>query len=202
MYIQASKTGRIRFRIHRHDCHTVQLRFRANQEAEFCNLSRDIMKPKFVLFLLMGIIFFAGCTKQASVESGGVVIQEFSPITPKVASNSPVEFTLLVKNTGERTAANVKAILGELQFLPTTVKSDTEKAKYWRSESGGVPTDLLQPIAKELVAADLQSGLSGEESDVSWRLKAPIQTRDESYGVSVNLAYDYSTISNVLIKAV
>lgn len=145
----------------------------------------------FLLSSIIFVVFLAGCAKQTSVATAGVIIEKFVSQVPTVASNSPVEFTLIVKNAGEREARDVKAVLGGL----IVSSSETD----WRL---GTDEDTLKTLASNLLGEDAQSGIKGEQGSTTWNLTAPIQTRDQTYQPTINLVYDYSTISTILIKAV
>lgn len=164
---------------------------------------------KFYLLLpIVLIVFVAGCAEQVSVAKGGVVIEKFTPQVSTVASDSPVEFTLIVKNTGEREAKDIKAVLGGLIFLTDTALPEEDQYKQWRPESwepnDKIPfMEFLKPLdPASLQGEDIESGFKGDQSIATWRLLSPIQSRDQTYEPTVNLVYDYSTISTILIKAV
>lgn len=159
------------------------------------------LKETFFLLSVITVVFLAGCAKQPSVATAGVVIEKFASQISAVPSNSPVEFTLIVKNTGEREAQDVKAVLGGLTFLPTGISEGSEEGqKYWKL--GSTETILKPSDPGNLIGEDVQSGFKGDKSIVTWRLTAPIQVRDQTYEPTVNLVYSYSTVSTILIKAV
>lgn len=154
---------------------------------------------KFYLLLsVMIIVFLAGCAKQESISVAGVVIEKFTPQVSTIASNSPIEFTLIVKNIGEREATDVKAVLGGLIFSLDT-EDEIERLKYWKLNAEKV----FKPLDPDkLLGEDLESGLKGDQGIVIWRFRAPTQTRDQTYEPTLNLVYNYSTVSTVLIKSV
>ncbi|MBI2005448.1 MAG: hypothetical protein HYS80_01675 [Candidatus Aenigmarchaeota archaeon] len=164
----------------------------------------------FILLSVIVVVFLAGCAEQKTVEEGGVSIEKFTPQVSTVASKSPVELTLIVENIGEREAKEVKAVLGGLTFLPSEFSGSAEEAQqYWKLESETLmkylDTSSVISVAAEnsnLLGEDIESGFKGEQGIVTWRLTAPIQARDQTYEPTVNVVYNYSTISTVLVKAV
>ncbi len=159
------------------------------------------LKKVCILLSVIVVVFLAGCAKQVSVATAGVVIEKFTSQISTVASNSPVELTLIVKNIGEREAKDVKAVLGGLTFLPDSVSSGSEEAqKYWKLGSGERILKNLDPSS--LLGEDTEIGFKGDQGITTWRLTAPVQAHDQSYEPTVNLVYTYSTISTILIKAV
>jgi len=164
----------------------------------------------YVLLLVVIAVFFAGCAKQESVATAGVVIEKFSSQVSTVASKTPVELTLIVRNSGEREAKDVKAVLGGLNFLTESIASregltQVDKEQYWRSENRGAFKDIdflknLDPPS--LLGEDTLSGFQGGQGTVVWHLTSPVQARDQTYEPTVNLVYGYSTVSTILIKAV
>jgi len=164
----------------------------------------------YVLLLVIIAVFLAGCAKQESVATAGVVIEKFSSQVSTVPSNSPVELTLIVRNSGEREAKDVKAVLGGLNFLTESIASrgdlaEEDKQQYWRSENRGAFKDrdfLKNSDPSSLLGEDTLSGFQGGQGTVIWRLTSPVQARDQTYELTVNLVYGYSTVSTILIKAV
>lgn len=148
--------------------------------------------------LLLAVVFLAGCSQSGTTSVAGVAIEKFAPQMQTVPSNSPVEFTLLVKNFGEADAQDVKAVLGGLVFASDADNDETKLGK-WKLSNDSL---LKKSDPSKLLGEDAQSGFRGDEGEITWRLVSPTVSSNNAYEATANLIYSYSTVSTILIKAV
>lgn len=140
-------------------------------------------RKELMLFSIVSIVFLAGCARGGgeTATGTGVIIKSFAPDLLSVEGNSQVVTTVVVKNVGARAAVGVNATLFGLSNEWSGVSSKT--------------------IASTLASADPISGLPGEEASQDWILTAPSgKGSDVTYDAAVRVAYNYTTVSDNLIR--
>lgn len=138
-----------------------------------------------VLYLLVFVIFLAGCARQTTVAANnGLSIIEFSPDLSVVGSGTPVTISLITENIGEAVATQVTAELIGLDD--------------WTLESARKQS--LQPDF--LTAADIANNLKGGSGSAEWKLVSPVKQFNQKYDFATKLSYDYQTHSNILFKVI
>src|SRR3989338_6930355 len=144
------------------------------------------LRKELMMLSVISVVFLAGCARGGgeTATGTGVIIKSFAPDLLSVDGSSQVVTTAVVKNVGARSAISVNASLFGLS-----------------NEWSG--TKDPQTIASTLAAADPISGLPGEEGSVDWTLTAPQgKGSDVTYDAVVRVAYNYTTVSDNLIRFV
>jgi len=151
-----------------------------------------MMKKHFTLFLLVLSVFLAGCVSQpkgSGSASNGVIIQSFSTDLAETEPDTPVIFTLLVKNVGGKEAKKVQTELFGL-------------TGDWKADSGSKGRNELVDITN-LLPSDPERGITeGQEDLKTWTLISPAKNVKLSYDANVRVYYSYETVSDSLVRAV
>ena len=143
------------------------------------------MKKLLMVFLLVGIVVFSGCTNQGGIKGSGsgdgVKISSFIVDPPEVEGGETVYLLMDIQNVGGAIAQNIRA---ELIGLPSGWGGVGNPA--------GNPGTLYPP----------EKGIQGEIATIQWTLTSPPSRTDIDYPVEGQITYDYSTKSETLVRLV
>jgi len=140
---------------------------------------------RLLIFLLLILVFLAGCTSGGGSGGPGVIIKSVSiePADNTVEPGIPITLHAIVQNSGVGTARNA--------ILEIVGLTDEWLISPGRTQNIG-----------DLFPSDPSRNIQGSEMPVDWILTAPGKSNDMTYPGYVRLKYNYETTLDAQIQVV